>query len=67
LPYEYVATNDTIINDNECDFQYEIKYLEDYKKRKEEEEEKRKNELKAKAPGLTDKVLEPVRLNSQGY
>jgi len=65
LPYEYVATNDTIINDNECDFQYEIKYLEDYKKRKEEEEEKRKNELKAKAPGLTDKVLEPVRLNSQ--
>ncbi|OUM62773.1 hypothetical protein PIROE2DRAFT_10874 [Piromyces sp. E2] len=65
LPYEYVATNDTILNDNECDFQYEIKYLEDYKKCKEEEEEKRKQELKTKAPGLTDKVLEPVRLNSQ--
>ncbi|ORX53710.1 hypothetical protein BCR36DRAFT_403417 [Piromyces finnis] len=65
LPYEYVATYDTILSDNECNFEYEIKYLDDYKKHKEEEEKKRIQELKAKAPGLTDKVLEPVRLNSQ--
>jgi len=65
LPYEYVPTNDSILNDLKYNFEYEIKYLEEYKKQKEEEEQKRIQELKAKAPGLTDKVLEPVRLNSQ--
>jgi len=65
LPYEYVQTNDRIIEDNNYDFSFETKYLEEYEKRKEEEEKKRIQELKAKAPGLSDKVLEPVRVNSQ--
>lgn len=65
LPYEYVQTNDRIIEDNDYDFSYETKYLENYEKQKKEEEEKRIQELKAKAPGLSDKVLEPVRVNSQ--
>jgi len=65
LPYEYVITNDNIIEENDYDFNYETKYLEDYEKQKKEEEEKRIQELKAKAPGLTDKVLEPVRISSQ--
>jgi len=64
LPYEYVITNDRIIEENDYDFTFEEKYLENYEIKKKEEEEKRKQELKAKAPGLSDKVLEPVRVNS---
>jgi len=65
LPYEYVVTNDKIIEENDYDFTFESEYLENYEKQKKEEEEKRKQELKTLAPGLTDKVLEPVRVNSQ--
>jgi len=66
LPHEYVYSqiNDRIIEENDYDFIFESKYLENYEKQKKEEEEKRKQELKAKAPGLSDKVLEPVRVNS---
>ncbi|KAG4085328.1 hypothetical protein H8356DRAFT_1740721 [Neocallimastix lanati (nom. inval.)] len=64
LPYEYVQTNDRIIEENNYDFIFETKYLENYEKEKKEEEEKRKQELKAKAPGLSDKVLQPVRVDS---
>jgi hypothetical protein len=65
LPYEYVVTNDKIIEENDYNFKFETEYLENYEKQKQEEEEKRKQELKTLAPGLTDKVLEPVRVNSQ--
>jgi len=64
LPYEYVITNDNIIEENDYNFDYETKYIEEYEKQKKEEEEKRIQELKEKAPGLTDK-LEPIRLNNQ--
>jgi hypothetical protein len=66
LPHEYIYSqiNDRIIEDNDYDFVFENKYLENYEKQKKKEEEKLKQELKAKAPGLSNKVLEPVRVNS---
>lgn len=65
LPYEYVITNDNIIKDNDYDFSKELDYLKEIEKNKKEEEQKKMEELKTKAPGLSDKVLEPIRINQQ--